>query len=296
MDSKKDTNTSFGSQDSKNIVVFKLFEKDNYLLFVYKKSERIVSALYLVSNLLPDAEPVKWEFRNIGVKMISQMLSLTSNPLLKSEVAYRLNVDLIKLLSLLDISNVAGLISEMNFNVLKKELEHLIETLNIKGVSQSPHTGKKNLFDREFFAVSSEQLTPGFTSASNISSHNPSSPNRESVNQNRYLHTWSDASQLLQGFSKGQSKGHIYIKDKARRGSHGVGDKSGTVHKNVTSRQSVIIEMLKSKNSLTIKDFGSVINDCSDKTIQRELLKLVKFGVLKKDGERRWSRYSLLGL
>ena len=158
MDSKKDTNTSFGSQDSKNIVVFKLFEKDNYLLFVYKKSERIVSALYLVSNLLPDAEPVKWEFRNIGVKMISQMLSLTSNPLLKSEVAYRLNVDLIKLLSLLDISNVAGLISEMNFNVLKKELEHLIETLNIKGVSQSPHTGKKNLFDREFFAASSEQL------------------------------------------------------------------------------------------------------------------------------------------
>jgi len=42
-----------------------------------------------------------------------------------------------------------------------------------------------------------------------------------------------------------------------------------------------------------VKDFAKVITDISEKTIQRELLDLVQRGVIKKEGERRWSRYSL---
>jgi hypothetical protein len=42
-----------------------------------------------------------------------------------------------------------------------------------------------------------------------------------------------------------------------------------------------------------MKDFVKVIPECSEKTIQRELLDLVGKGVLKKEGERRWSTYSL---
>jgi len=44
---------------------------------------------------------------------------------------------------------------------------------------------------------------------------------------------------------------------------------------------------------LTIKDFTKNIKDCSEKTIQRELLAMVAKGVLKKEGERRWSKYFL---
>jgi len=44
---------------------------------------------------------------------------------------------------------------------------------------------------------------------------------------------------------------------------------------------------------LSVKDFTRVIKDCSEKTIQRELLDLVEKGIVKKEGERRWSRYSL---
>ena len=60
-----------------------------------------------------------------------------------------------------------------------------------------------------------------------------------------------------------------------------------------TNRQEVILETLKTKSNLTIKDFAKVITDCSEKTIQRELLDLVEKGVIKKEGERRWSTYSL---
>jgi predicted HTH transcriptional regulator len=59
------------------------------------------------------------------------------------------------------------------------------------------------------------------------------------------------------------------------------------------TRQSTILDLLKKESNLTIKDFVRVIKDCSEKTIQRELIDLVEKGVVKKEGERRWSTYSL---
>ena len=58
-------------------------------------------------------------------------------------------------------------------------------------------------------------------------------------------------------------------------------------------RKTAIIALLKKKSHLTIKDFSEAIAGCSVKTIQRELLDLVAKGVVEKEGERRWSRYSL---
>lgn len=58
-------------------------------------------------------------------------------------------------------------------------------------------------------------------------------------------------------------------------------------------RQSKIISLLKNQSGLTIKDFLKVIEGCSEKTIQRELSDLVNRGIVKKEGERRWSKYSL---
>jgi hypothetical protein len=42
-----------------------------------------------------------------------------------------------------------------------------------------------------------------------------------------------------------------------------------------------------------IKDVSPLIEGCSEKTIQRELMSMVHNGTLKKIGEKRWSRYSL---
>ncbi|MEK6878241.1 MAG: hypothetical protein AABY22_01465 [Nanoarchaeota archaeon] len=52
--------------------------------------------------------------------------------------------------------------------------------------------------------------------------------------------------------------------------------------------------LIKRKKEIMIKDVVGLINDCSEKTIQRELLTLVDEGILKKEGERRWTRYSLV--
>lgn len=61
-----------------------------------------------------------------------------------------------------------------------------------------------------------------------------------------------------------------------------------------SSRREAVLDVLKSKGSAYIKDISGVIRDVSEKTIQRELQGLVTEGRVKKEGERRWTKYSLI--
>jgi DeoR/GlpR family transcriptional regulator of sugar metabolism len=61
-----------------------------------------------------------------------------------------------------------------------------------------------------------------------------------------------------------------------------------------SDRRQSILDVVKQKREVTIKDISSVVLDCSEKTIQRELNDLLLQGLIKKTGERRWSKYSVL--
>ncbi len=74
--------------------------------------------------------------------------------------------------------------------------------------------------------------------------------------------------------SIGQSKGHI--SDTPQR----------------SGRRDTILELLRSKGPSYIKEVSTVMRDVSEKTIQRELQALVSMGIVKKEGERRWTRYT----
>lgn len=54
-----------------------------------------------------------------------------------------------------------------------------------------------------------------------------------------------------------------------------------------------IATILGAKGEATIKDISEIITDVSEKTIQRELNAMIDENVVKRQGERRWSKYSL---
>ena len=60
-----------------------------------------------------------------------------------------------------------------------------------------------------------------------------------------------------------------------------------------SGRREAILDVLRSKGPSYIKDISTVIIDVSEKTIQRELSSLVSEGVIEKNGDRRWTTYSL---
>ncbi len=59
-------------------------------------------------------------------------------------------------------------------------------------------------------------------------------------------------------------------------------------------RRTRIHTILEAKGEATIKDISEIITDCSEKTLQRELNAMIEENVVKRQGERRWSKYSIV--
>ncbi len=61
----------------------------------------------------------------------------------------------------------------------------------------------------------------------------------------------------------------------------------------IANRKDIIMNVVRSRGKVAVSDILPYVKDCSEKTIQRDLIKMVTDGLLVKEGERRWSRYSL---
>lgn len=84
---------------------------------------------------------------------------------------------------------------------------------------------------------------------------------------------------------------------RARRVQVPAGDISSDaymVYSQLTDRAERIKTVLEAKPQATVKDVAEIITDVSEKTIQRELNSLIEKGQVKREGERRWSRYSVI--
>ena len=58
-------------------------------------------------------------------------------------------------------------------------------------------------------------------------------------------------------------------------------------------RRTRIQTILEAKGEATIKDISEIVTDVSEKTIQRELNAMIEENIVKRQGERRWSKYSI---
>jgi DNA-binding transcriptional ArsR family regulator len=65
------------------------------------------------------------------------------------------------------------------------------------------------------------------------------------------------------------------------------------IYSDLGDRTTRIKTVLEAKPDATIKDLTDIITDVSAKTIQRDLNVLIEQGVVIRQGERRWSKYSL---
>lgn len=240
------------------------FSSDEHLSFIFKKTEKIASALYLVSSLLKDTEPIKWEFREKGINLLlSTIAANTSEPIDKNAVIQSFFTDSLETLSLLNVAFLSGLISEMNHAVIVRELESIVSLLKTKVLEGAAKAGY--VLSDSFFRT------------------DPSLLKRELRTD---IRTSTDTTTALGAVGETEKIKPADKGDKGQKEKMAVKDKKD-------NRKVAIINLLKKKSHLTIKDFSEAIVGCSAKTIQRELLDLVAKGVVEKEGERRWSRYSL---
>ena len=118
------TNSSYG-------LVFKGFSDGTN---VVKKTEKIVTAIYLISGLLPENDPLKISLRSQALNFLSFINSIF-DPVLSNNVKFVTETASLKIENLLSLINVAffsGYVSEMNFNIIKNELEWFMSELKNK--------------------------------------------------------------------------------------------------------------------------------------------------------------------
>ena len=83
---------------------------------------------------------------------------------------------------------------------------------------------------------------------------------------------------------------NMSVESRAPRAPRPLESEVGT---SVRTRKGAIIDILKEKGVVSIKDISGAIKDYGEKTIQRDLIDMIKDGVIHKEGDRRWSKYSL---
>ena len=58
-----------------------------------------------------------------------------------------------------------------------------------------------------------------------------------------------------------------------------------------SDRRATILHFVLQNKGVSIKEICAVVPECSEKTVQRELTALIADGLIKREGERRWSVY-----
>lgn len=276
MEPQKDINVSHTQNNLTNKDFLDvLLKNDPELLFIIKKAEKILAAMYLITNAIEDKEPLRFYIRESSLSFISHLFLLKETPRTPSKLFITTFESLVAdILSYLNLAVLSGNVSEMNAEIVKNQIQLVSELIQkrYQGSGYAVALPKGFFEGDDYLLDQAKQIV--------TESQEPHSPVSHPVPEAKPT-GYKGHSNVLYNKMSDITPGPAEKKDIKDR-SFVKGD-----------RKEKIINLLKNKSNLTINDFTRVIKDCSEKTIQRELILMVNQGVLKKQGERRWSTYSL---
>lgn len=299
--------------------------KQEYGTLIAKKSERLVTALYLVTDLMTDNEPIKHGLRKNAVALLSSMNSLSQLDVKDRVIEFKMSLKAVtEIISLLHVSVTTGIVSEMNGQLLMDGFRSLQLVLE----------KKQPIFTKEMLNVTDEDMldkNEGFSTAVTSTSYDVLTPLslarlHDNNHDLRRTQEFLKQSQILSKIEARENRGENRSESKGQyfdnRNNENVKDKDvkkATQERNIPSPHTAIMEHKNKqsnviassfqmrKNSrreqilalfvkgvdVSIKDIASRIRGCSEKTIQRELNSLLYDNIIERIGEKRWSRYVL---
>ncbi len=302
MEKDENKNMPLKTQEDKAISgALQFFSDNTHFVFILKKAEKLSSALYLITGFFDDQEPLKWKLRNLSHNLLSASLEIKDTFTTQKEKGI-LDMEsiVLEISTLLSVARNAGLISEMNFNIINKEFNSFAEHLTFDSEVLSKTSGAE--LKSEYFKIKEVPIEPKPRPVESITVEE----NGIKENVLEAPEVYEPKLDVLENVSKVYETPKNEFKSQkldesflARIGQSKILRENkplkefGAVAVKKNSRQSIIISLLKRKKEIMIKDVSPLIDGCSEKTIQRELLAMVQMGILKKQGEKRWSRYSL---
>lgn len=285
-------------------------------LTTHRKAERLSAAVYLVTSFFSDNEPIRWKMRATALAVLENISALRGGTHYEREFAVQRALrGIADTLSLAEIAAMSGMISEMNYRVLKAEYSALRHDIHER---DNIHTPEHFEIPKDFFKENGEtqsrqhqvaedplNATPTLSSAVQYQGQNKGQVNvlnttvsdmparantlprkNSDLGASVSIPLRTEKVNTVQSNSNGERKGVA-----ERPKTHSIGSPKHTVSKG-GRRETVLGLFGKNGSALTVKDVAKTLAGVSEKTAQRELAALVDEGVLKRTGERRWSVYS----
>ena len=247
---------------------------DNSFSISYTKTHKLITALYMVTDVIDKEEPIRAKLRVLGTGIISDMHSVPTNAVIK----------IAETVSFLNIASSMNFISEMNCTILKKEFIELKASIQ-ENIDMKP-TWLADFFLRPHHILDENKYQKN--SPENSIGHGKSTKRQTSTRI-------------------GVQKGSTLMQALSDKILSGVGHPTVSTHSFDTlkkQRRDDLVNVIKILGgSATIKDIkdkvkvapeqSNALFSSSEKTLQRELISMVKDNVLNKTGAKRWSRYFL---
>lgn len=262
---------------------------------VINKTKNIVSATILIMSV--NNEPHNESL--VRERTIETALNLLDNvqrirtltPVYKSQFVTDTKNQIDALLDYIQVGYSVGAISRMNVDILAKELHLLVDLVTIAtNITSMQNDGAHIEIPDSFFedmlnetsALNQEpnSNTPKISSPNNLVSEQNVLDKNSAQNTPVFKKDIKDNQKNVLNTSKFQQP-KTYISNNDKR----------------QNRKELILNFITQKRlegnneGVMIKDILGKIKDISEKTLQRELSALVAKGVLKKIGDKRWSRY-----
>jgi hypothetical protein len=279
--------------------------KKEYGTLIAKKSERLVTALYLVTDLMSNADPIKHGLRKNAVALLSSMNALSQLDVKDRVTEFKTSLKAVtEITSLLHVAITTGIVSEMNGELLMEGFRSLQLVLE----------KKQPILTKEMLTVDNEESLRGeggFSSAITSTSYDVLTPlnlarvhgseidlrrTHEALRQSNIISKLEQNNKGQNIIDKGQERTKEAPSVRSTLIEHTAKPSStlaSSFQMRKQSRREQILALFVKGVDVSIKDIASRIRGCSEKTIQRELNALLYDNLIERIGEKRWSRYIL---
>ena len=142
----KDENSNDQDKTQSNVSIFNNLanqSSNSHHTFVVRKSERLASALYVITGFIPEGEPVRQRLRVCALELITR----SSNPSELAETGKeQFESRCTEIVTILQTANYAGLISPMNAKLIGEEYSALAAFVRMHSgkISERGHELKKS--------------------------------------------------------------------------------------------------------------------------------------------------------
>lgn len=258
---------------------------DSFVSFIGKKTDQVAAGVYLVSDVIDEADPLRHEMRSLALALVASAKSLhLLSALGKHYEFHELVASLAHLRALVDIGETAGEISSMNASILTRELGKIGDAIEILR-----REGDKGSYGNPSLASARAESVKLPEQGTGNNEHTTSIANESKEVRVQATKSTEEIVRREPSHLKDMSATVSDTKSMSVRLTERA--KNDIAERHV--RRQSILKVLKQKRVASLNDIKAAIPDVGEKTLQRELMSLSAEGVVRKDGEKRWARYSL---